>query len=45
MNKYSLTNPEIKGIQFAGIKNGGFKAKIGKNTKIAYIGYASKDIE
>ena len=42
MEKYSLKNLEIKGIQFAGIKNKSFKAKIGKNTKIAYIGYAKK---
>ena len=42
MNKYDLKNMEIKGIQFAGIKNKSFKAKIGKNTKIAYIGYAKK---
>ena len=42
MNMYNLKNMEIKGIQFAGIKNGSFKAKIGKNTKIAYIGYAQK---
>ncbi len=45
MNKYDLKNVEIKGIQFDGIKNGSFKAKIGENTKIAYIGYANKDIE
>ncbi|MCK5283040.1 MAG: 3-demethylubiquinone-9 3-O-methyltransferase [Nanoarchaeota archaeon] len=42
MKRYALKNIEIKGIQFAGIKNGSFKAKIGKNTKIAYIGYAQK---
>lgn len=42
MNKYNLKNREIKGIQFAGIKNNSFKAKIGENTKIAYIGYAQK---
>ena len=42
MSKYDFRNREIKGIQFAGIKNGSFKAKIGKNTKIAYIGYAQK---
>ena len=42
MKKYTLKNLETKGIQFAGIKNKSFKAKIGKNTKIAYIGYAQK---
>ena len=42
MNKYNLKNIEINGILFAGIENGSFKAKIGKNTKIAYIGYANK---
>jgi len=42
MNKYDLKNIEIKGIQFAGIKKGSFKAKIGENIKIAYIGYAQK---
>ena len=43
MNKYNLKNIEINGIQFAGVENGSFKAKIGKNTKIAYIGYANKE--
>ena len=43
MNKYNLKNIEIKGIQFAGIKKGGFKARIGEHTKIAYIGYAQKE--
>lgn len=43
MNKYNLKNTEIKGIQFAGIKKGSFKAKIGEHTKIAYIGYAQKE--
>lgn len=43
MDKYNLRNIETKGIQFAGIKNGGFKARIGENTKIAYIGYAHKE--
>lgn len=42
MNKYVLRNMEIKGIQFAGIKNGSFKAKIGNKTKVAYIGHAQK---
>jgi len=43
MNKYNLKNIEIKGIQFAGITNGSFKARIGEHTKIAYIGYAQKE--
>ena len=43
MNKYNLKNIEIKGIQFAGIKKGSFKARIGEHTKIAYIGYAQKE--
>lgn len=43
MDKCNLRNIEIKGIQFAGIKNGSFKARIGENTKIAYIGYAQKE--
>jgi len=42
LDKHNLKNKEINGIQFAGIKNGSFKAKIGNNTKIAYIGYAIK---
>ncbi len=42
MNKYDFKNIEVKGIQFAGIKNGSFKARIGENIKIAYIGYARK---
>lgn len=42
MDKYNLKNIETKGIQFDGIKNKSFKAKIGDNTKIAYIGYAKK---
>lgn len=40
MNQYNLENMEIKGMQFAGIENGSFKTKLGKNIKIAYIGYA-----
>ena len=40
MNKYSLENMQVNGLQFAGIENGSFKAKIGNGTKIAYIGYA-----
>ncbi|MCK5032853.1 MAG: 3-demethylubiquinone-9 3-O-methyltransferase [Calditrichia bacterium] len=43
MNKYGLKNIEINGMQFTGIENGSFKTKLGKNTKIAYIGYAKND--
>ena len=42
MEMYNLKNMGINGIQFAGIENGSFKAKIGNSTKIAYIGYAKK---
>ncbi|MFC1536107.1 bifunctional 2-polyprenyl-6-hydroxyphenol methylase/3-demethylubiquinol 3-O-methyltransferase UbiG [Candidatus Neomarinimicrobiota bacterium] len=40
--KYKLKNIETKGLNFAGIKKGIIKTKIGNNTKIAYIGYAKK---
>jgi len=42
MKKYNLKNIQINGLQFAGVKNGSFKAKIGNKTKISYIGYAQK---
>jgi len=43
LKKYNLKNQEVKGIIFAGIKNGNIKTKIGNSTKIAYIGYAQRE--
>ena len=42
MNKFNLTNVDLKGMNFAGIKKGNIQIKIGGNTKMAYIGYARK---
>lgn len=41
-DKYKLMNIETKGLNFAGIKKGIIKTKIGNNIQIAYIGYAKK---
>jgi 2-polyprenyl-6-hydroxyphenyl methylase/3-demethylubiquinone-9 3-methyltransferase len=43
MNRYNLKHIEIRGIQFAGIRKGSIKARIGRDTKMAYIGYARKE--
>ncbi len=42
MHKYDMKNIKTKGIVFAGVRKGGIKLRIGKNTKIAYIGYGEK---
>lgn len=42
-NNHGLKNIEAKGILFAGFKNGTLITKIGRSTKIAYIGYAQKE--
>ena len=40
--QYKMSNIETKGLVLAGIKKGVINTKIGKSTKIAYIGYAKK---
>lgn len=41
-NNNKLINHELKGLIFGGIEKGNVKLKIGRNTKIAYIGYSRK---
>ena len=43
-DKYGLDNIDIKGFNFAGFKNGNIQLKIGGTIRIAYIGYAQKNI-
>jgi len=43
LKKHGFENVEKKGILFAGFENRNIKTRIGKNTKIAYIGYAKKE--
>jgi 2-polyprenyl-6-hydroxyphenyl methylase/3-demethylubiquinone-9 3-methyltransferase len=43
MARHGLANRETKGIQFAGFRKGGFKAKVAGSPRIAYVGYAAKE--
>lgn len=44
LNKYRLENIESRGFNFASIQRGNIQLKVGGGTKIAYIGYARKQI-
>ena len=42
MARHGLIHCEMKGIRFAGFRDGGLKLKVGGRPRVAYIGYARK---